>query len=1065
MWWRLLRVGGTAWRCGRTEPWWLGAITRTGKARFTSAATNVVAVAAGWYHSVALRADGTVLVWGRNAYGIAAPPSGLLNVAGIATGEGHGLVLVNWGVPGFSSLSQQVVGNFGGQAVLSPPVQTALPATYQWYRNGELVAGATNRHLVLAGLPSTAGGNYVLAVTNANGGALSQPINLVVQPQPVTLTAVGAWGDDLLGQTFIPPNVINPRAVAAGTFHSLAMQADGQVVAWGKNTDGQTNVPPALTNAVAVAAGGNHSLALTAEGTVVAWGRNWDGQTNAPASATNLVAIAAGAVHSVALKADGSLLAWGGTNHWQTRVPDVTNEFIAIAAGYYHTLALRADHRVISWGSQNFVPAAASNVVAIAAGWEHSLALRADGVIVAWGDNSYGQCLVPAAATNVIAISAGYGFSLAQRADGTVLAWGTGNYGITNLPAALQNVADFRAGENHVLALVEQGPARFEQLPRAAQSHVNGVAVFAAVVRGTQPLSGHWEQNEAPLTAATNRSLALTALQPGQAGDYVFVVSNSIAGAASAPVALTVSAAPAIITEPRRIYHPPGVPLQISAAGVGAAPLHYQWQFNGAELAETIRIGGTETAELLLYPATDADSGDFSLVLSNAHGMVTSLIARVQITPIIAWGDNAAGQLEIPPGLSNIVAVAAGGEHSLALRSDGSVVVWGDNSRGQTNIPSVVQNIVGVDAGEWHNVALRADGNVIAWGNLTNGPLDYWELGTNGVAVAAGKSHSAVLHGDGVARLWWHSAFSGLPVLQRTATNVIALSVDDAFGFALRADGTLAPWGDTITNDNLIAISAGSGHRLALTTGNELLAWGNNYYGQRNVPAAATNVVMFAAGGDHNVAQRGDGSLLAWGANFSGETDIPAVASDVVSLSAGSTHNLALSKSAGMPPVGLPVSRYGMLGQSALLVASPTTAGTAHYQWQLNGQDLLGATNSSLLLANLNWTNAGNYQVIISNSLGVTTGSPVALTVTRTPLLFATNGVFGPSYSSEFRARLLGASGTGPVVIYASTNLQDWVPIYTNAPVIGAIDFIDPEVEGIVQRYYRATEPEVPATD
>lgn len=1027
-----------------------------GQSAVPSNATNVVAIAAGWYHSVALRADGTVLVWGQNAYGIASPPTGLLNASQIATGEGHGLALVNWGVPSFSSRSQQIAGSAGGQAVLALAVQTAYPASFQWFHDGALIVGATNQHLVLPGLQTSASGNYVLAATNAVGGSVSQPINLVVQPQPATFTTVGVWGDNLSGQRDVPPGLVNPRAVAAGAFHNLALQGDGTVVAWGKNADGQTNVPPNLTNVVAIAAGGNHSLALQAGGNVVAWGRNWDGQTNVPPAATNVIAIGAGSVHSVALKADGSLLAWGGNNHGQTQLPNVTNEFIAIAAGYFHTLALRADHQVIAWGSRATVPAAVSNVVAIAAGWEHSLALRADGSVWAWGDDSYGQCQVPAVATNIVAIAAGYGYSVAQRADGAVLSWGTGVYGVTNVPWALRNVGDIVAGENHTVALVEQGPARFERLPRAVSAHVGGAAVLDAEVRGSERLFGQWLHDGAPVLNATNRQLLLAQLQPTNAGDYVFVVSNAVSTSSSAPVALAVLATPEIATEPRQLNHPPALPLHLAAVAHGAPPLRYQWRFNGADLPETVRISGTQTEELAINATTYADSGDFSLVVSNVQGMVTSLVAQVLITPVIAWGDNAARQLQIPVGLTDIVAVSAGGEHSLALHVDGSVVAWGDNSAGQTNVPGTVQNAIAIAAGGTHSVALLADGRVIAWGDNTNGQCNVPAGATNMIAIAAGETQTVGLRNDGVALLW--GKYFGQPNFSiGIATNAIAVSAFDVNGGVLRADGVVQGSVAFNPNTNFVAISGISRHLLALTANNDLLATGNRYYGQTDVPAAATNIVFFAAGGDHSLVLREDGQLIAWGANFSGQLDAPAVASNVVAISAGGAHNLALSHQAGLPLVGPTLTRSTMLGQTAYLVANGQSAGPAQYQWQFNGQSLIGATNSALILSNLNWTNAGNYQVIISNALGVSTGSPTALTIFRTPLVFETNGVFAPSFTNEFRARVLGAAGIGPVIIFASTNLVDWVPVYTNPPVIGVVDFVEPAVGGST-RFYRAFE-------
>jgi len=49
--------------------------------------------------------------------------------------------------------------------------------------------------------------------------------------------------------------------------------------------------------------------------------------------------------------------------------------------------------------------------------------------------------------------------------------------------------------------------------------------------------------------------------------------------------------------------------------------------------------------------------------------------------------------------LSNIVSIATGGDHNLALRSDGTVVAWGDNRSGQTNVPPGLSNVVAIAAG------------------------------------------------------------------------------------------------------------------------------------------------------------------------------------------------------------------------------------------------------------------------------------------------------------------------------------------------------------------------------
>jgi alpha-tubulin suppressor-like RCC1 family protein len=100
--------------------------------------------------------------------------------------------------------------------------------------------------------------------------------------------------------------------------------------------------------------------------------------------------------------------------------------------------------------------------------------------------------------------------------------------------------------------------------------------------------------------------------------------------------------------------------------------------------------------------------------------------------------------------LSNVVSIAAGDTHSVALKSDGTVVVWGSDQYGQTNVPVGLSNVVAIAKGgnEAANqvLALQADGNLVAWGGSnaqTNVPAGL----TNVVAAAVGSAHSLALIG------------------------------------------------------------------------------------------------------------------------------------------------------------------------------------------------------------------------------------------------------------------------------------------------------------------------------
>ena len=102
-----------------------------------------------------------------------------------------------------------------------------------------------------------------------------------------------------------------------------------------------------------------------------------------------------------------------------------------------------------------------------------------------------------------------------------------------------------------------------------------------------------------------------------------------------------------------------------------------------------------------------------------------------------------------------MVAVAAGGNHSLALRADGTVVAWGDNTDAQGNfagesvVPLGLTNVVALAAGDYHSLAACADGTVAAWGDDSQGQCSVPAGLSNVVALAGGGGHSLALLADG----------------------------------------------------------------------------------------------------------------------------------------------------------------------------------------------------------------------------------------------------------------------------------------------------------------------------
>lgn len=259
---------------------------------------------------------------------------------------------------------------------------------------------------------------------------------------------VVAWGNNSHGQTNVPAELGQVKAIAAGGYHTLAVKVDGTVAAWGRNDAGQVNVPAGLTDVVAVSAGGYFSLALKGNGTVVGWGVNDLGQINIPAGLANVIAISSGWNVSLALKSDGTVVGWGQNNFGQATPPPGTTGIQAISSTEAHSIALRNDGTVVGWGQSS--PPALTGITGIAANGYHDLALRSDGTVTAWGDLTS----VPPGLIGVIAVAAGYSHNLALKSDGKVVAWGGNGNGQTNVPAGLSNVVAIAGGFSHSVAVV-----------------------------------------------------------------------------------------------------------------------------------------------------------------------------------------------------------------------------------------------------------------------------------------------------------------------------------------------------------------------------------------------------------------------------------------------------------------------------------------------------------------------------------------------------------------------------------------------------------------------------------
>jgi len=258
-----------------------------------------VALSAGGEHSLVLLADGSVVSFGANRQGqlgdgstvpseIAVRVEGLHSVIAVAAGYDHSLALLADG--SLASWGANARGQLGDGTRMSRSTPAPVPALTR--PATAIAAGGQSLALLSDGTVAVAG--YV--------------------PGDV-------WPSDGSDTSFRILELAAPATAVDCAWHGLAVLADGAVAAWGSNVGGQlgdgsrddrsapTVVSGLDSRAVAVAAGHAHSLALLDTGAVVSWDDAVPEPTPVPVH--DVVAVSAGISLSLALTGQGHVVAWG----------------------------------------------------------------------------------------------------------------------------------------------------------------------------------------------------------------------------------------------------------------------------------------------------------------------------------------------------------------------------------------------------------------------------------------------------------------------------------------------------------------------------------------------------------------------------------------------------------------------------------------------------------------------------------------------------------------------------------------------------------------------------------
>ena len=234
--------------------------------------------------------------------------------------------------------------------------------------------------------------------------------------------------------------------------------------------------------------------------------------------------------------------------------------------------------------------------------------------------------------------------------------------------------------------------------------------------------------------------------------------------------------------------------------------------------------------------------------------------------------------------VSERTAVAAGNDHSVALKSDGTLWAWGGSlgagTTAQQSVPTQehtgATNWSAIAASYHHTVALKSDGTLWAWGDNAfgalgdgttadkNAPTQESTMATDWTAIGAGAYHTVALKSDCTLWAWGSNNHGQIGAITNGPATVTS------------------PTQELTGADNWSAVAAGTYHSVTIKLDGTVWAWGNNttgqlgdgtYVGGRTPTQESTGATNWSAIAAelYTVGPKSNGTLWAWGANYSGE--------------------------------------------------------------------------------------------------------------------------------------------------------------------------------------------------
>jgi hypothetical protein len=501
------------------------------------------------------------------------------------------------------SITAQPAGgalNAGATSTLSVTATGTNPLTYQWFRNGEAIEGATARTYTIGNAQPADAGVYQVAISNPVGTVASAQAavtlnavpTVVLQPLPVNVnpgaaasfnvTAEGTaplryqWRRDgvpISGATAATYSIAAAQASHAGSYDVVVTNVAGNAVSGAVPLE--LNVPIRITTqpgSIALNPGGSTMLSVVVEGTgpiAYQWRRN-------------------------GLPIDG-----------------------ALGSSYVISAATEAD----VGGYEVLV----TNVVGSVTSSRAQVSLNAPVVFL---QHPAGLSVNPGATATFSAVVSGTApFTYQWTKDGSPVP------GATGAALVLSGVQAVDSGSYAVVvgnpvgslssvaaSLSVNTPATIDTQPQGALIKPGDSLTLSVASSGTAPLSYQWYKNGIAIAGASSAGYAISGARDSDSADYTVAVSNIAGTVFSERAAVTVAVGVSIVTQPSSFTALLGGTTTLSLTTAGTGPIAYQWRKSGVDIPGDAGKGSS----LVLSPVQATDAATYDVLVSNVLNAVRS---------------------------------------------------------------------------------------------------------------------------------------------------------------------------------------------------------------------------------------------------------------------------------------------------------------------------------------------------------------------------------------------------------------------------------------------------------